>query len=61
MKKESGKCATCRKPVVIKTWISRKGLLKSKTIASGLFCSKKCFKRFKLLILLNDILEELDK
>ena len=61
MKTRIMKCAICNKKFVVKEWKSRKGVLKGSTIISDVFCSNKCRKRFKLLIKLNDVLEEIDE
>jgi len=61
MKQEKRNCPICGKSRIIKQWKARKGVLKGHNMCSDIFCSKKCRRKFKLLIILNDVLEELDK
>ena len=61
MKKQKIKCPICNKEFKTKKWKARKGLLEGETIIGSVFCSRKCRKKFRLLVQLNDILEEIEK
>jgi len=58
---EKTKCVMCNKGMKVRTWKARKGILKGSTIVSDVFCGKKCKKKFRLLILLNDIIDQLEE
>jgi len=55
------KCVMC--PKKFKVTIRKSKVLKGANVISDVFCSDKCKKKFKLFIILNDVLvmlEELD-
>ena len=60
-KKEYRKCLMCKKKIEYREWTSKKGILKGQKMCSDLMCKGNCRKRFKLLIHLNDVIEELDR
>jgi len=60
IKKIKTKCVICKKRFTTRSWKSKLGDIKCNVIGTA-FCSKKCRKRFKLIIILNDILDALDK
>ncbi len=61
MKTRKQICPVCGKKFKTKEWRARKGFLKGSTIVKKIFCSNKCRKRLRLLVDLNEILDELEK
>ena len=55
------RCSICNRKYLGKTWIARKGILKGQKITTSGICSKKCQKIFKLLIVINDAQEEINR
>ena len=60
MKKIETKCVICKKKFKTRQWKSKLGNTKVNVIGTA-FCSKKCRKRFKLIILLDEVLEAIDE
>lgn len=61
MKPIKTECPICRKKKTIKTWIARKGILKGHTISQQIICRPLCYKKFKLIIMLNDVYDSLEE